>query len=346
MINVPEENQHHYKIIPRNSELRLDIKGICDHPNRTLLIDWKGDCFLCPCEMWLPVSVGKITDFISLEQVWQNPSAKYLQDDIVHNRLFTHCAVDRCGIKDTNLVQTTYHVSINIDQSCNLRCPSCRKDHIMITSGYEYDHKLRQINHIMHLLENFNHPCHIVMTGNGDPLASAIMRPLLHQYRPRPNHTIRLFTNGLLLKKQLDGNPLLDHITEYMISIDAGSQEVYEKVRLGGSWEQLVKNFNWLRTIITGRKVRVMIMFVLQKDNYKDIANFCEFVLRYKFIGVITYLEDWGTWNNFQEQDVIGNKSNPLHTEAIEILRQNYKKYKSKIHFASKLEQALSNTLS
>jgi len=337
MINIPQNNRHHYEIIPRNKDLGLTISNRCEHPARTLLIDWKGDCFLCPCEMWLPVSVGKIDEFSSLDQVWSNDSAKYLQDDIINKKLFTHCAVDRCGVKDYNIVQEKYLVSINIDESCNLKCPSCRKDQIMITSGPEYEKKLKQVNHVVDMLEKFDQPCHIIMTGNGDPLASSIMRPLLHRYHPRHNHTIRLFTNGLLLEKQLDNNPILQHITEYMISIDAGSQDVYEKVRLGGSWDQLVKNFDWLKRTIND-EVRVMVMFVLQKDNYKDIDNFCEFVIKYGFVATVTYLEDWGTWANFAEHDVIGNKLHSLHHNAIEQLRLSYDKYHRQVHFGSKLK--------
>jgi sulfatase maturation enzyme AslB (radical SAM superfamily) len=337
MIYVPEQNLHHYKIIPRNGELKLNIVNRCDYPSKTLLIDHKGDCFVCPCETWLPVSVGCIDNFDQLEQVWSNPSAKYLQEDIQKNKLFTHCAVDRCGILDRNLPQEKYLVSINIDESCNLRCPSCRKDSFMISDGPVYETKLQRAKHIVNLLENFDQPCHIIMTGNGDPLASAIMRPLIHNYRPRANHSVRLFTNGLLMEKQLDGNEFLNSVTEFMISIDAGSQEVYEKVRLGGSWKQLIKNFDWLKAHTDKRKIQVIINFVLQRDNFQDLNNFCDLVIKYGWEGNISYLEDWGTWANFSEHDVIGNRLHALHKPAMQALKECFETYHPRIFFGSKL---------
>jgi MoaA/NifB/PqqE/SkfB family radical SAM enzyme len=93
----------------------------------------------------------------------------------------------------------------------------------MITGGDKYEEKLAWVNHLVDMLEQFDQPCRIIMSGNGDPLASSIMRPLLHRYKPREKQWIKLFTNGLLLRKQLTDNPVTAHIDEYLISIDAGS---------------------------------------------------------------------------------------------------------------------------
>ena len=346
---IPIANQLSYNSIPRNRDLKLTINNHCNQPSRTLVIDWKGDCFVCGCEAWLPISVGKITDFDSLDDVWSSPTAQALQQDI-DLRLFTHCAVDRCGIINKNITNlgdpNLFVVSINIDESCNLKCPSCRPKSIMLSSGLEYDKKLEISKHIVRLLENFTKPVHIVMSGNGDPLASGIMRPLIHTYQPRENQTIRLFTNGLLLKKQLTGNKIVDNITRYFISIDAGSKQVYERVRLGGSWEQLIINFDYLRTVIDTSKnqAQVLLMFVLQQDNYKDMLNFILLCKKYKFSGVINRLEDWNTWSSFDQHDVIGNKNHPNHIDAVTELKKVYALYHNKIQFNASLVQLATET--
>lgn len=340
MIVIPIENQYAYDNIPRNRDLNYQIHNRCDAPSRVLVVDWKGDCFVCPCEAWLPVSVGKITDFATLDAVWHSPTAQRLQHDIDAGA-FTHCAVDRCGVMDQSITHDQYLVSINVDESCNLACPSCRKEHIMITSGPVFDRKLAQVEHMVDILEEFDQPCRVIMSGNGDPLASAIMRPLIHRWRPRSNHSVRLFTNALLLAKQLTNSSILDHIQEYFISIDAGSQPVYERVRLGGSWARLIENFDWLYAQVKHRPARVLLMFVLQRDNYKDINNFCELVIRYGFEGSITYLEDWGTWEDFSEQDVIGNPQHSLHDQALTELTNCYRQFHTRINFGSRLQQLI-----
>lgn len=344
---IPIANRLSYNSIPRNKDLNLTITNHCNQPSRTLVIDWKGDCFVCGCEAWLPVSVGNINNFKKLEDIWTSTAAVSLQADI-DNKLFTHCAVDRCGILNKNISNfddpELYVVSINIDESCNLRCPSCRSESIMISGGAEYENKLVTSKHIVKLLEEFNKPLHIVMSGNGDPLASKIMRPLLHQFKPKSNQTIRLFTNGLLLEKQLTDNKIVNHITRYFISIDAGSKNVYEQVRLGGQWNQLITNFNFLKKIVNDTNAQVLLMFVLQKDNYLDMSNFINLCKEYKFNGVINRLEDWSTWKEFAEYDVIGNVNHPEHAAALTELKNVYHVHKNIIQFNSSLIQLATET--
>lgn len=335
MFVIPIENQHSYHSIPRNGDLCLSIDHHCNAPSRTLLVDWKGDCFVCPCEAWLPVSVGKITDFQQLSDVWNNKSALALQEDI-NTKKFTHCAVDRCGIINHSIYHDRYTISINIDESCNLACPSCRRESILITHGPDYDRKHTQVEHLVSLLENFDQPTHVVMSGNGDPLASAIMRPLIHRWQPKNNQTIRLFTNGLLLRKQLNTSAIVPHITQYFISIDAGTADVYQQVR-GGSWSVLLDNLSWLKETVLKTRAEVLLKFVLQHDNWRDMENFCELCIAHGFAGVIHKLEDWGTWELFEAKDVIGNVNHTAHATALEELSRVREKYKNSILFGANL---------
>ena len=342
--NIPIDNQLSYQSIPRNKDLGLDIQNHCDFPSRMLIVDWRGNCFVCACEAWLPITVGNISDFSQLSDIWNNPIAQSLQQDIDQKK-FTHCAVDRCGILHNNIqakhhcgkTTDSYYISINIDESCNLQCPSCRKGSIMLAEGAEYQRKLTQVNHLISLLENFDQPAHIIMSGNGDPLASAIMRPLLHHWKPNHNHTVRLFTNGLLLEKQLSNNSIVNNITQYFISIDAGSAEVYEQVRQPGRFDQLIKNFNFLRSLVDQTGAEVLLKFVLQLANYNDMQHFVNLCEKYNFKGVINRLEDWGTWDQFYKHDVIGNTSHPKHQTALDNLKHIYRQYHKRIQFNSSL---------
>lgn len=329
---IPIDNQLSYRAIPRNKDLKLSIPHRCNFPSKTLVVDQHGWCFVCACEAWLPITVGKVESFENLEDIWLTPTAQQLQRDI-DDKLFSHCAVDRCGIMEGDRMQDPYYISINIDPSCNLRCPSCRNDLIMIPPGSDYEQRRQQVLHLVDLIERFDQPCQIIMSGNGDPLASTIMRPLVHNYRPRHNHTIRLFTNGLLLKKQLPKSHIVPNITQYFISIDAGSSAVYEQVRLGGQFDQLLANFDYLRQVVDQTGAEVLLKFVLQKSNYKDMQNFIDLCLEYRFNGVINRLEDWGTWADFSNQDVIGNQCHPEHVAAMTELKTVYSAWSHRIQF-------------
>ena len=174
------------------------------------------------------------------------------------------------------------------------------------------------------------------MSGNGDVLASSIMRPLIKNFRTRDQQTFTIFTNGLLIKKQInDGMPIFDNVTNFKISIDAGSKEIYEDVRRPGKWELLLENFDYLVELKKHRNVNLS--FALQNKNYKDIPNFIELCYRYGFYGSIHQLDDWGTWAQIESQDRdpwtikngffsdhdVLNPSHPNHLLCLDIVSKN-----------------------
>lgn len=280
----------------------------------------------------MPVNVGHVSQLSNLKDIWNSDLAKELQEDI-SSKKFSHCAVDRCGVMDHDILFDRYELGINIDHSCNLSCPSCRSEHIMISDGEEYTKRLNWVNHTVELLEDFSDPIRIIMSGNGDPLASHIMRPLIANFTPKSNHQFRLFTNGLLIKKQLEKSRILPNITQIFISIDAGSKEVYENVRRPGKWKTLIENLDFLQEIAKEKNILVQLNFVLQNENYFDLPNFVSLCKKYNFNGSIAKLEDWGTWTNFVSQDVVGNILHQNHQKALNVLKTVYKEIANSAQF-------------
>ena len=312
--NLLPAYQHTLSSMPRGLDNNEVITNNCNRPSKIVTVNWNLDCLICDCDGWLPIPVGKVSDFDRLEDVWNSDIAKTLQKDVADKK-FTWCAVKHCGIGTRNIIEPKYKIYINTDESCNLACPSCRANSIMITTGAVFESKLNATNKIISWLENFPHPIHIVLSGNGDPLASNIIRPLIKNYKPKLGQTFRLFTNGLLMKKQLTDSDLLPFITEFSISVDAGSKQVYEDVRRPGKWEVLLENLDFIKN------KRGWLNFVVQKNNYLDLYNFAELCKKYKFKGMITRLDDWASWNNqFHVHEVL-NKSHPEHKQCIDILK-------------------------
>ena len=291
------EPSYQYKLdsMPRNGTSNELITNVCTIPYQSLTIDYNSNCFICICDGWLPVPVGKVQDFTSLQDVWDSPIAKQLQQDITDKK-FTWCATDHCGIKQQNKLTEKYTLLLNIDESCNLWCPSCRRSQIMHSTGPVVDSKTRDVETVLQWIDNFQYPIHIVLTGNGDPLASTIIRPLINKYTSKPGQTFTLLTNGLLIKKQLVGLPILENITEFSISTDAGTSEVYQQVRRGGQWKILLDNFDFLKSL--GKESLVKLNFAVQNKNFRDIPNFIALCNQYNFGASIHQLDDWGTWNS------------------------------------------------
>jgi pyruvate-formate lyase-activating enzyme len=307
-------------ILPLDRYLRgaatRQINHVCERPLKTATIGNDGECYLCICDAWLPISAGNIESFKTLQEIWTNPKAREIQKD-VEDKKFTNCAVDRCGILYENIPEPNYRLNIALDTSCNLACPTCRRNMINFTEGPVYEERLKRVKHFLHLLENFNEPLSIILIGNGDPLASTIMRPIVLNWKPKLNQKIILFTNGLLMKKLLPDSAILANIDEFQISIDAGSKEVYEQVRKPGKYKVLRENLDWLENNRT-KNSKVTLKFTVSTGNARDIENFSNLCAHYGFYGEITKLDDWATFDDFDSQDVVGNINHPLHHIAVE----------------------------
>ena len=310
---VPSYLKHQYNLYSR--EPKTDITNRCNITHYTVTIDNQGNCFLCHCDGWLPISVGHIMDFNCLEDVWQNDISRTIQKDI-DDKKFTWCSVDVCGIRNSWVWREFYFVSINTDESCNLRCPSCRIELIRKDKGPEYEKKITWTMHIIQLLEKFEKRCHVVMSGNGDPLASRVYRAFVLNMKPMQNITFQFKTNGLLMRKLLPKSPILSQITEYSISVDAGDCDTYEKVRLGGSWEQLIDNLNWVKETAQRYSASVHLNFCFQNSNYNSVSSFADVCKQYGFDGQIRRVEDWGTFKDFQKENVL-NSNHPNHKLAV-----------------------------
>jgi len=292
--NLSSGYKHTMKAMPRGKNEARRIAFSCNIPHKVVSIDDNLNCLLCICDGWLPLPVGQVQDFESLADVFFSPKAKILQAD-VDAKNYTWCAVQHCGIKHSDIERSHYELAINIDKSCNLQCPSCRRDKFMLTSGSMYDKKIKAATRILSWLEKFDDKINIVLSGDGDPLASLVVRPIIKNWKYKPNQTLVLKTNGLLLRKQLQNTEILKNVF-LSISIDAGSKEVFESIRRGGNWEVLLDNFDFL---IENDKQKVTTLnFTIQNDNYLDLENFVELCEKYQFQGSVAKLDDWGTWND------------------------------------------------
>ena len=317
---IPVDNQWLVDQYPRGKDKKNAIGNRCNRPYKTLTVGASQECYLCVCDAWLPVSVGKINEFNKLEDIWNNPIAKELQQD-VDSKKYTYCAIEHCGIVNSSILSEKYYIHIGIDDSCNLACPSCRTEIKNYTKGPEYEEKLSSVNHLVKMLNNFDKPFDIVLSGNGDVLASRIMRPLVLNWKPKKDQNITLFTNGLLMKKLLPKTDFLNHVNNIWISVDAGSKTVYENVRRPATYEKMRENLDWLAE---NRKEnqRVVLKFTLQDANANDILDFNSLCEHYGYNGEITKLDNWNTWDDFETQDVVENLLHPLRNNALDQLKK------------------------
>ena len=337
--HIPLDKQWLAKNAIKDFGKNKNLKLFCKDPFDGCSIDRFGNVFVCTCDGKLPVSVGHILDFRSLEDIWNNSTAASLQQSILDGS-FCYCDVNACGILHSNNTTADNYfkqarrkeIFLNIDESCNLQCPSCRDGLIYIKSGQDYNNKKRWVTYFHELIKNYSGALDLYTSGNGDPFASEIYQEFLQTCRLKPNQKFNFLTNGLLLKQRIADNPyLISNTNTVMISIDAGSKTVYEDVRRPGKWNRLIENLDYLHELVQKYSINAQLNFVIQRANYRDIPNFIQLAENYGFRTHYALLEDWRTFGgDFYQKNAVHLPTHPEYNDWLEI----YHQYQSQINLA------------
>ena len=291
----------------------LRIKNKCPRPIDTILIDKQGSCYACECTSWLPQSIGNL-QLKSLEEIIGSDMHKHLQGSIADGS-YRYCNEHQCSYIKSGAVlhgqpERIEHLRLAIDDSCNLRCPSCRKSMIFHKQGSAYNLGIRLADKINDWLHSYEHPIQVHIGSDGDPFASHVYRHFMDQTPERDNITYSILTNGLMFREFHDRVPnVISNLNELGVSIDGASQETYEKLRLGGKWDKINDNLECMAEMKQRHGFRFILHFVVQKDNYHEMEDIIDLAEHYGADKVwLNKIQDWGTMDDFNNQDIWDTK--------------------------------------
>ena len=344
--DVAQDHVYNFNTRKMSFDKDLKLKGqYCYHPFNTITVDGFGDVYMCVCQAWLPVSVGKIWEFESFEEIVISAKAREIQASILDGT-YRYCDHNTCSIIKENELSTSIEhrldtvnwINFSIDSSCNLTCPSCRNDFKFINHGPEFDRRIKIVDHIIKLIEQHNHTLTFTLAGDGDPFASLIYRHLMSNLKLKDISTeIEIVTNGILLKPHWHKlSKIHKNIVRTKISFDAGSESVYNVTRRGGDWNKLLEGANFLSDWKKKNQVNMIMTanFVVQTANFKDMPAYVELCDSIGFDEInFQKIVDWGTFANFAEQAVWQN-NHPQYNNFLKIL-EHPSLNNSKINFTN-----------
>lgn len=321
----------------------------CLIPWNTLGINSNGNVYICESPSWIPIFVGNILETDNIFEILNSEKARKIRHEISENRYY-YCNNRICGFYNQKN-PTTYssmppgngtdplelidnpalyvneipkEVILDFDYTCNFKCPSCRTEAI----NWNNDHIRRPLNDqlvekIKHnIIDLINEQSVNIRWCGGEPFMSDVYLNLFEYIISTGKRNIQsvIQTNGSLLKskKELMIN-LLPYVSELRISFDAGSEDTYKQTRVGGDWNRLLDNTEFIIDLIKQHKfnTRVYADFVVQKNNYKDLPLFATICRRLGVQMNIQKMWNWGTWDDTTFLDM--NVYNPNHAEYSEL---------------------------
>jgi hypothetical protein len=316
MVMINKRLFEHYRI---DTNKNLGIRKRCPRPRDTILIDKQGSCYACECQSWLPQSIGNL-QIKSLEEIIGSDMHQHLQSSIADGT-YRYCNEHQCSYLKSGAVlhgqpERIQHLRLAIDDSCNLRCPSCRKGLIFHKEGSAYNLGIRLADKINDWLHNYKHPVQVHIGSDGDPFASHVYRHFMDQTPERDNIKYSILTNGLMFKEFHTRVPnVISNLNELGISIDGASKTTYEKLRLGGRWDKINENLQCISEQKHKHGFRFILHFVVQKDNYHEMEDIIMLGKKYNADRVwLNKVEDWNVSDRFADMDIF-NTDHPLHTD-------------------------------
>ncbi len=340
----------------RNTEGSLneekDLTGrFCSRPFEKLEIHANGNMYSC-CPGWIDLPLGNVSK-VGVRELWNAEASQEFRRSILDGS-YKYCRQKICPDIQSGSLPTIEEaqktpkyakiiaeqsvvldedpsiIDFSHDRSCNLACPSCRVDKILLTEGGEYEEK--KSFHDQLVDEYFSAPSNrkfeIKVTGSGDPFASKIYREFLMDLdgADYPNLTVNLQTNGVMFteKNWKKIHRIHDNLGYILVSCDASTAETYDPIRKGGDWDLLMKNLEHLgKQRVAGKFQHLRMDFVVQAENFHEMADYVD--LSKKIGADVTYfmiVRNWGTWTKGEfETKTIWKKTHPKFEEFMTMLR-------------------------
>ena len=215
----------------------------------------------------------------------------------------TREALERIDIDNISSEYQPAEFTLSYDPTCNLWCPSCRSEKI-VAKGKQREKILDITDKLVLPLLREAKTC--MMNGYGDVFASKACRKILESVNPSDYSKLKFnfITNAVLFnRKEWEQLPDIHKMVRSIrVSVDASRKKTYDKVRLGGDWDELMKNLHFISEL---RRINVieefMISFVIQQENFREMAEFGELGIRLGCDKVL--FEPIMNWNSFKSDD-------------------------------------------
>lgn len=301
----------------------LKIQQICPRPFDTVLIDKNGSCYACECQSWLPQSIGNLRVH-SLSRIINSDAHGELKSSI-NDGTYRYCNDKQCSYLKKGAYlrggfdwqsQGTLHLRLAIDDSCNLRCPSCRKGMIFHKEGSILKQRLAMADNINDWLRTVDGPIQVHIGSDGDPFASLVYRHFMENTPVKQNIKYSILTNALLFDEfHPRVRHVIDNLKELGVSIDGATKTTYEKLRLGGRWQKIVNNLELIARMKDEIGFRFTLQFVVQKNNYREMSDIIELGKKYKADRVwLNKIEDWNVMGDWRDQNIF-RSDHPEHKQ-------------------------------
>jgi hypothetical protein len=318
---------------------------VCEMPFKRFDIVETGEINLC-CGHWLPRAIGTVDD-ADLEVTLNSGTAQAIRRSMIDGT-YKYCNHLECvqmsqdaitrrdKVQDPQVLRAMASGDFRVDRvdnmlfaydrSCNLACPSCRRERI-IEKPSENEAKARTME--VKLKPLISRLRHLEINVAGELFVSKPSRQILAMISPEscPDLTVDLISNGMLFTpaewEKFPG--IHGKVGGVRISIDAARPATFERLRRFGVHDVLLKNLEFLsRLRRSGEIGSLSFSFTYQLENFREMEEFVAFGRAHGVDKVIFEpLQNVGAFTDDEYRARAVHKSDhPLYPVFVEMIRR------------------------
>jgi len=293
------------------------IDSVCKNLDHAVRISKTGNMSIC-CMAYEGIYGNLFTE--DFYEIWNSLKAKVCRLSLM-NHSFSFCATDRCPfLSGSDYLENGKYdkkydfpyedfprsVAPEVDYSCNLCCPSCRKE-VFFENGADREEYAKMV---VDKLANI--PSRLIINTVGEIFASKNCKYILDSKELKKRDQLSIYTNGTLITESI-----LKDLTdtykdlEFAVSIDAATEETYKKLRVGGNFNNLMNAMNLLSGLRKEGKISYLqVNYVVQSENVSEIASFVKLAKSWNVDRIaMNGLENWGSFTEeeYEEKSIWRN---------------------------------------
>lgn len=311
----------------------------CNHPFRYAQIERDGNVWPC-CPIFAEHHLGNIFQ-TSPKKVWHSKRARLFRLSII-NKTYAFCNLNLCKLCESDInkdkeriddlvpVDVPEQIVVAYDQTCNLRCKSCRSCSVNHNNDKAHYHVCNVMTKKLANDGWFSKTGTLVVAAQGEVFFSKAYQDILNSKKIAGLNTIIIHTNGILLTPKK-----LDQLCESFqkkkvknicinISVDSITDEIYESLRPGGNMKILKRNLEYLsKARQDGRIGYISMIVVVQRANYKELADIARYAIDLKIDQLdVQTIMNYGTYTDEEFEDIsMFDKNGNMKPELAEVLK-------------------------
>jgi radical SAM protein with 4Fe4S-binding SPASM domain len=164
-------------------------------------------------------------------------------------------------------LKKTYGLPVVLDieptNACNFRCPHCQ-----VTEA-DWDKKNMSMEQFERIIDIFPHALRVKLQGMGEPFLNKNLIEFIEKTCSR-KYWCEVTSNGSLLDRRPVKNLEKYKNFQLTISIDAPEKKLFEQIRPGSNFEQIIENVKELQA---STEMDLAAWMVVEKDNESSVVG-------------------------------------------------------------------------